>query len=72
MGDVDIELVERVAAEILEILLHLHFDIVPREVGAELVAIGAEIVGSTNSSTTPPRPSSRSPSAKARASARSG
>jgi hypothetical protein len=39
MGDVDIELVERIAAEVSEILLHLHFDIVPREVGAKLVAI---------------------------------
>ena len=32
MGDIDIELVECVAAEVLEVLLHLHFDIVPREV----------------------------------------
>jgi hypothetical protein len=47
MGDVDIELVERVAAEVLEILLHLYFDVVPREVGAELVAIGAEFVGNS-------------------------
>ncbi len=29
--DIDIELVERVAAKVLEVLLHLHFDIVPRE-----------------------------------------
>ena len=36
-----------IAAEVLEILLHLHFDIVPREVGAELVAIGAEFVGNS-------------------------
>jgi len=42
MGGID---VERIAAEILEILLHLHFDIVPREVGAELVAIRPEFVG---------------------------
>jgi hypothetical protein len=34
MRDVDVELVERVAAEVLEVLLHLHFDIVPREIGA--------------------------------------
>ena len=47
MGDVDIELVERVAAEVLEILLHLHFDIVPREVGAKLIAIGTELVGNS-------------------------
>jgi hypothetical protein len=47
MGDVDIELVERVAAEVSEILLHLHFDIVPREVGAKLVAMGAEFVGNS-------------------------
>ena len=45
MRDIDVELVERVAAEVLEVLLHLHFDVVPREVGAELIAIGAELVG---------------------------
>ena len=45
MGDVDVELVERVAAEVLEVLLHLHCDIVPREVMDELIAIGAELVG---------------------------
>ena len=33
-GDIDIELVEHVTAEVLEVLLHLHFDILPREVRA--------------------------------------
>jgi hypothetical protein len=42
--DIDIELVERVAAKVLEVLLHLHFDIVPREVGAQLFAISAELI----------------------------
>jgi hypothetical protein len=45
IGDIDVELVERVAAEVLEILLHLHFDIVPREISAELIAIDAKLVG---------------------------
>jgi diadenosine tetraphosphate (Ap4A) HIT family hydrolase len=30
MRDIDIELIQRVAAEVFEILLHLHFHIVPR------------------------------------------
>ena len=34
MGDIDIELVERVAAKVLEVLLYLHLDIVPRKIGA--------------------------------------
>jgi hypothetical protein len=29
MGDVDVELVERVIAEVLEMLLHLHGDVMP-------------------------------------------
>ena len=33
-----------VAAEVFEVLLHLHFDIVPREVAAQLIAIGAEFI----------------------------
>ena len=44
MGDIDIELVERVAAEVLEVLLHLHFDIVPRQVALQLIAKGAELI----------------------------
>ena len=44
MGDIDIKLVERVAAEVFEVLLHLHFDIVPRQVGSQLIAIGAELI----------------------------
>jgi hypothetical protein len=39
MGDVNIKHVERIASEVLEILLHLPFDIVPREGGAKLTAI---------------------------------
>jgi hypothetical protein len=42
--DIDIELVERVAAEVLEVLLHLLFDIVPRQVRSQLIAIGAELI----------------------------
>ncbi|MGA2493178.1 MAG: hypothetical protein ABSF67_09535 [Roseiarcus sp.] len=45
MRDIDVEFVERVAAEVDKVLLHLHFDVGPREVGAELIAIGAELVG---------------------------
>ena len=44
IGDIDVELVERAAALVLKILLHLHFDIGTREVGAQLIAIGAEFV----------------------------
>ena len=44
MGDIDIELIERVAAEVLEILLHLHMDIVPFEIGAQQIAIGAKFI----------------------------
>jgi hypothetical protein len=40
--DIDIELVEYAAAEVLEVLLHLHFDIVPRQVRSQLIAIDAE------------------------------
>jgi hypothetical protein len=43
--DVGIELVERVAAERLEILLNLHLDIVPRQIETQLVAISAEFIG---------------------------
>jgi len=32
MTDIDIEFVERVAPEVFKILLHLHFNIVPRKV----------------------------------------
>jgi hypothetical protein len=44
-GDADIEFVEDAEAEILEVLLDLHFDIVAREVMAKLVAVGAEFIG---------------------------
>ena len=44
IGDVDVKRVERAAALVLEILLHLHFDIGTREVGAQLIAIGAEFI----------------------------
>ena len=46
MGDVDVELVQRVAAKVDEVLLHLHFDVVPREVLAQQITIAAaELVG---------------------------
>jgi hypothetical protein len=44
MPDIDIELVERVAAEVFEVLLHLYFDIVPRQVRSQVIAIGAELI----------------------------
>jgi hypothetical protein len=44
MRDIDIELVERVAAECLEILLNLHLDVVPCQIGTQLVAVSAELV----------------------------
>jgi hypothetical protein len=47
MGDVDVELVERIAAEILEVLLHLHGDIVPRQIAAQLIPVNPELVGNS-------------------------
>jgi len=44
VGDVDVELVERIAAEVLEVLLDLHRDVLPREVAVELIPIVAEFV----------------------------
>jgi hypothetical protein len=44
MRDIDIEFVERAAAEVYEVLLHLHFDIGAREVRSQLIAIGAELI----------------------------
>jgi hypothetical protein len=34
MVNLDVELIERFATKVLETLLHLHFDIVPREIAA--------------------------------------
>jgi hypothetical protein len=45
MGDIDVELIECVAAEVLKILLHLHFHIVPRKIAAQIITIGAEFIG---------------------------
>jgi hypothetical protein len=42
--DVDIELVERVAAESLEIFLDFHLDIMPCQIGTQLIAVSAELV----------------------------
>ena len=42
--DIGVELVERVAAEVLEALLDLHRDVVPRQVAFELDAVSAELV----------------------------
>src|ERR1700674_686137 len=44
-GDVGVELVERIAAEILEVLLHLHRNVLSGEVAAELIPISSEFVG---------------------------
>ena len=41
----EIEQLERVAAEILEVLLHLHSNVLPREVMDELVAVVAKLIG---------------------------
>ena len=43
--DVRIELIERVAAEILEIILDFHRDVVPREIAIQLFAVSKELVG---------------------------
>jgi hypothetical protein len=45
--DVGVEFVERAGAEVLEILLDLHFGIVAREVAAKLFAIVLEFIGNT-------------------------
>ena len=45
MGDIDVQLVECIAPEVLKILLHFHFDIVPRKIGAQPIAIVAEFIG---------------------------
>ena len=45
MGDINIQLVERVAAKPLEILLNLHRYIVPCQIMAQLVAVAAKFVG---------------------------
>jgi hypothetical protein len=44
IGDVCIELVERISAEVLKILLNLHRDIVTRQIVEQEVAIGPEPV----------------------------
>jgi hypothetical protein len=44
-ADVDVEHVERDDALVLEIFLDFHFHVIAREVVANLVAIGAELVG---------------------------
>jgi hypothetical protein len=43
--DKNVEPVQRAVAVVLEVFLHLHVHIVPREVGVEQVAIVAEFVG---------------------------
>jgi hypothetical protein len=42
--DVEIDLVQRDAAMVLEVLLDLHLDVVARQVTAEQVAIVAELI----------------------------
>ena len=44
IGDIDIELIGRFITEVLEILLYLHLDIVPRQIAAQQIAIAAEFV----------------------------
>jgi hypothetical protein len=43
-GDVGVELVQRDRAEVLEVLLDLHLDIVAREVRAQSIAVVAKLV----------------------------
>jgi hypothetical protein len=45
MRDIDIELVECVAAKRLEIFRDFYLDIVPSQIGTQLIAIGAEFIG---------------------------
>ena len=45
MRDIHIELVECVATEVLEVLLHLHFHVRSCEVAMQSIAIDAELVG---------------------------
>ena len=44
-GDVGVELVERIAAEVLEVFLHLHRNVLSGEVAAQLIPISSEFVG---------------------------
>jgi hypothetical protein len=39
MGDIDVELVEHIAAEVVEVLLHLHRDIMPRQIMDEQITV---------------------------------
>jgi hypothetical protein len=45
MRDTGVELVQRIAAEVLEVFLHLHSDVLPREVMNEVIAVRAKLVG---------------------------
>src|SRR5690349_7274121 len=45
MRDIDVELVERVAAQPLEVFLDLHLDVVACQIDAQAVAVGPEFVG---------------------------
>ena len=45
MGDIGIEFVESASAKVFEVYLHLHFDIVPRKIAAQSIAIGTEFIG---------------------------
>jgi hypothetical protein len=45
MRDIDIELVECVAAKRFEIFLSFYLDIMPCQIGTQLVAIGTEFIG---------------------------
>jgi hypothetical protein len=47
MRNVEIELIQRVAAEVLEVLLHHYFHIVPCELGAQRLTIVTEFIGNS-------------------------
>lgn len=43
MSDERVEAVERIAARVLEILLHFHVNVVPRQIVAQLIAVKSEL-----------------------------
>ena len=45
MGDVSVELRQRVVPEPLEIFLHLYRDILPRQIAAQLFPVKKEFIG---------------------------
>ena len=45
MGDVDVELIERVAAKPFAVLLNFYLDIMPCQVDAQFITVEAKLVG---------------------------